>query len=135
MKVQKPDRLTGQILLAIGVIMILIPVIWSILILAGTISFPIYVATPIVNSTDSNADLARVWADAFPLYNTVPTILLFVVLVYAGSIFMGEGVGLIKEINWTLSGTTGATEKTEPEENQEPGPKASKRARKEATEK
>jgi predicted membrane protein len=135
MKIQKPDRLVGQILLALGIIMILIPIIWSIIILAGTVSFPIYVSTPVVNGTDSNADLARVWADAFPLYNTVPTFLLFVVLVYAGSVFMGKGVGLIKEINWTLSGTTRATEKTEPEKNQEPEPKAPKRARKEATEK
>jgi len=131
MKIQKPDRLTGQILLGIGVVMILIPVIWSILILAGTISFPIYVATPAVSGTNSTAG---VLADAFPLYNTVPTFLLFVLLVYAGSVFMGKGLGLIKEINWTLSGTTRATEKTEPEENQKPEPKASKRARKEATE-
>ena len=134
MKIQKPDRLIGKILLVIGVIMILIPVIWSILILAGAIAFPIYVATPAVSGADSNADLARVWADAFPLYNTVPTFLLLVVLVYAGSVFMGKGVGLIKEINWTLSGTTRATEEAEPKENQEPGPKASKRARKEVTE-
>jgi hypothetical protein len=131
MKVQKPDRLTGQILLGIGVVMILISVIWSILILAGTVSFPIYVATPAVSGTNSTAG---VLADAFPLYNTVPTFLLFVVLVYAGSVFMGKGVGLIKEINWTLSGTTRATEKTEAQENQEPKPKASKRARKEVTE-
>ncbi|HML03050.1 MAG TPA: hypothetical protein VK487_06715 [Candidatus Bathyarchaeia archaeon] len=131
MKIQKPDRLTGQIVLAIGVVMILIPVIWSILILAGTISFPIYVATPGVSGTNSTAG---VLADAFPLYNTVPTFLLFVVLVYAGSVFMGKGVGLIKEINWTLSGTTRATEKTEAEENQEPERKPSKRARKEVTE-
>jgi len=134
MRIQKPDRLVGQILLIVGIIMILIPIIWSILTLAGTVSFPVYVPTPTVSGTDSNADLVTVWADAFPLYNAVPTFLLFVVLVYAGSIFMGKGVGLIKEINWTISGTTRKAEEIEPEKLEDSQLKPTKRARKESAE-
>jgi len=134
MRIQRPDRLAGYVLLVIGVIMILIPIIMSMLMLVGTVSFPMYVSTPTVNGTDSNADQARVWADAFPLFNTVPTFLLFVVLVYAGSVLMGKGVGLIKEINWTLSGTTRKPEGTEPGKTEEPQPKPAKRAKKESAE-
>ena len=98
MRIQKPDRLVGYVLLVIGVALILIPIIMSILILFSTIPIPIYVPTPTVSGTDSAAEAARVLANTFPLLNLIPTFLLFVVLVYAGSVLMGKGVGLIKDI-------------------------------------
>jgi hypothetical protein len=102
MKIQKPDRVVGYVLLIIGVILILIPVLMALFLLLGTIQLPIFVPTPTVSGTDPSLELARVMADAFPLFNIIPTFLLFVVMVYAGSVLMGKGVGLIKEINWKV---------------------------------
>ena len=122
MRIQKPDRLVGYVLLIIGVALILIPIITSILILFGAMPLLIYVPIPTVNGTDSIAEEARVLANTFPLLNVIPTFLLFVVLVYAGSVFMGKGVGLIKDITLQV---TKAHEKEaiEPEEVTTPEPK------------
>jgi hypothetical protein len=117
MRIQKPEKLTGYILLTIGFILILIPIILSMLIVLGSLPIPQYVEKPIVSGTDPSAELARVMADAFPLFNVIPTFLLFVVIVYAGSVLMGKGVGLIKEINWKIVRTPQEdTEETQPEE-------------------
>lgn len=102
MTLQKPDRNIGYSLLMIGIVLILIPVIMSLLILIGVMPLPMYVPTPTVTGTDPATELARVWAAAFPLFNIIPTFLLFVVMVYGGSVFMSKGVGLIKEINWRI---------------------------------
>jgi predicted membrane protein len=115
MRIQKPDRLVGYVLLIIGVILILIPVITSILILFSVMPLFIYVPIPAVNGTDSIAEEARVLANTFPLLNLIPTFLLFVVLVYAGSVFMGKGVGLIKDITLQVAKAP-EKEATEPEE-------------------
>jgi hypothetical protein len=134
MRIQKPDELAGYILLIIGVVMILIPVVMSLLILFGTMAPPIYAPTPTVNGTDSNAEAARVLADTFPLLNTIVTFLLFVVLVYAGSVLMGKGVGLIKNITLQVA-TASEKEATKPEEAATPEPKKpGRKARAEAQE-
>jgi hypothetical protein len=135
MKVQKPESLTGYILLIIGLIILFIPIITATLILLGNMQMPIYVQKPTVTGTDPNAELARIMADAFPLLNIIPTFLLFVVLVYAGSVLIGKGIGLIKEINWkVVKATQKEVEETEPEETTEPAPKPAKRARRETPE-
>jgi hypothetical protein len=117
MRITKPEKLTGYILLAIGFILILVPIILSILIVLGSMPIPQYVQKPSVSGTDPNAELARVMADAFPLLNVIPTFLLFVVIVYAGSVLMGKGVGLVKEINWKIvKAPQKEAEETEPED-------------------
>lgn len=103
MKIQKPDRLVGYALLVIGLVIIFIPILISILILLGNMQIPMFVQKPTVNPSDPNAEIARVMAEAFPLLNIIPAFLLFVVLVYAGSVLMGKGVGLIKEISWKVT--------------------------------
>jgi len=126
MKIQKPDRLVGYVLLIIGVILILIPVLMAILMLFGAIPSPIYVQTP----PDITDQSAKVIADTFPLLNIIPTFLLFVVLVYAGSEFMGKGVGLIKEISWKVIKTPEKETETT-EETIEPEQKTAKKTKKE----
>jgi len=134
MRIQKPDRLIGYILLIIGVILILIPVITALLILFSTIPIPIYVPIPTVSGTDSAAESARVLADTFPMLNLVPTFLLFVVLVYAGSVFMGKGVGLIKDITLQVAKAP-EKEATELEKAATPEPKKpARKAKSEAQE-
>ena len=113
MRISKPEKLTGYILLVIGFILIFIPILISIQIVLGNMEILQYVQKPSVSGNDSNAELARVIADAYPLLNVIPTFLLFVVIVYAGSVFMGKGVGLIKEINWkVVKATEEETEET-----------------------
>lgn len=113
MRISKPEKLAGYILLIIGFILIFIPILISIQIVLGNMEMPQYVQKPSVNGTDSTAELATVIADAFPLLNVIPTFLLFVVIVYAGSVFMGKGVGLIKEIDWKIvKATKEETEET-----------------------
>jgi hypothetical protein len=134
MRIQKPDRLVGYVLLIIGVALILIPIITSILILFGAMPLLIYVPIPTVNGTDSIAEEARVLANTFPLLNVIPTFLLFVVLVYAGSVFMGKGVGLIKDITLQVAKAP-EKEATEPEEAATPEPKKpARKAKSEAQE-
>jgi hypothetical protein len=57
-----------------------------------------------------------------------------IVLTYGGSVLMEKGVRLIKEINWTVVGTTRETEEIDPEKAEEPALKPAKRARKERAE-
>lgn len=128
MKIQKPDRVMGYVLLTIGIILILIPVIMALLILLSAIPLPIYVPTPTVSGADPATELARVLADGFPLFNIIPTFLLMVVMVYAGSVLMGKGIGLIKEINWKVVQTSGK-ETSEPEKTADPDPKPTKKAK------
>ena len=96
------DRTVGYAMLTVGMILLLIPCIMSLLIVSGAVGPPIYVAAPTVTSTDPAAALAKVVADAFVLFNIAATFLLFVVLVYAASVLIGKGVGLIKEIGWVV---------------------------------
>jgi hypothetical protein len=102
MRIEKPEKLVGYVLLVIGIIIVLIPVLVGIQILLGNMGIPQYVAKPFVNPNDSAAEVARVMAEAFPLLNVVPTFLLMVILVYAGSVLMGKGIGLVKEIEWKV---------------------------------
>jgi len=106
MKIQKPDRLVGYALLVIGLVILFIPVLISILIVLGYMQIPVFVQKPTVNPSDPNAEIARMMAETFPLLNVIPTFLLFVVLVYAGSVLMGKGVGLIKEVSWKVTQVT-----------------------------
>jgi len=101
-RVKISDRTMGYIMLTIGLVLLLIPSIMSLLIVSGAVGPPIYVQAPIVNSTDPAAALAKVVADAFVLFNIAATFLLFVVLIYAASVLIGKGVGLIKEIGWVV---------------------------------
>lgn len=135
MRIQKPEKLVGYALLIIGIVIIFIPVLISILILLGNMEIPQFVQKPSVNPSDPNAEIARMMAEAFPLLNVIPTFLLFVVLVYAGSVLMGKGVGLIKEINWKIVRTpTKGAEEAETEEPAEPEAKPAKKAKKEKQE-
>jgi len=122
MRIQKPEKSVGYILLIIGLIVILIPILISILILLGNMEMPQYIPKPSVSGTD---EIAKVMADAFPLLNIIPTFLLFVVMIYAGSVLTGKGVGLIKEIQWKIEKAA----KEEIEETAEPETKPTRKTR------
>jgi len=130
MKIQKPDRLTGYVLLIIGLIILFIPIFISIQILLGNMPIPTFIQKPTVTGTDSAAEIARVIAEAFPLLNIIPTFLLFVVLVYAGSVLMGKGVGLIKEIQWKVTKAPKEEKTEETAEAEEPEEKEVKSKKK-----
>jgi hypothetical protein len=129
MHIDKPERLVGYALLAIGLVIILISIIIAILMLLGNMGLIEYIPKPVITGSGSETEVAQVIADLVPLFNIIPTFLLLVVLIYAGSVLMGKGVGLIKEINWQV---TKATEK-ETEET-EPAPKPARGARTKETE-
>jgi hypothetical protein len=123
MKIKKPERLAGYILLTTGLVIILITVIIAIQILLGNMQMFQYVQKPTVTGTGSDVELAKVIAETVPLLNIIPTFLLFVVLIYAGSVLMGKGVGLIKEINWKIvKAPQKEAEETEPEETEQVKP-------------
>lgn len=138
MRIQKPDKLLGYILLIIGLIIIFIPVILSVLILLGSMEMTQYAQKPTVTGTDSTAELARIIADAFPFLNIIPTFLLFIVLVYVASVLLGKGIGLVKEIEWKVvkapEKEAEVTEKEETEEVAEPETKPAKKTRAEKEE-
>jgi amino acid transporter len=134
MHIKKPERLVGYALLTVGLIIILASVVIAILLLLGNMALIQYIPQPVIAGSGSDTQLAQVIADLVPLFNVIPTFLLFVVLIYAGSVLMGKGVGLIKEINWTAVGTTREAKGTEPEKTEEPELKPAKRGRKERAE-
>jgi hypothetical protein len=115
MRIEKPEKLVGYALLAIGLVVIFISIIIAILMLLGNMALIEYIPKPVITGSGSEAEVARAIADLVPLFNIIPSFLLLVVLIYAGSVLTGKGIGLIKEINWkVIKATEKEVEETEP---------------------
>jgi hypothetical protein len=102
MHIEKPEKLLGYVLLAIGLVVIFISVVIATLMLLGYVDLIEYIPKPVITGSGSDTDVARTIADLVPLFNIIPSFLLLVVLIYAGSVLTGKGVGLIKEISWKV---------------------------------
>jgi len=91
MKVEKPEKIVGYVLLVIGLIFIIIPAWLAYSILSSGTQIPQLVPTP----TGSENDFSK----AFAIFSNVCLIFfIFAIIMWAGSIISSRGVTLIKEV-------------------------------------
>lgn len=103
MKIEKPERIVGYILLVIGLIFIILPVWLAYSIFSGGIEVPQLV--PVLTGEENG------FAKAFATFSNVCLIFfIFIIFVWAGSIISSRSIALIKEIK--LKVTEEKAEKT-----------------------
>jgi len=108
---EKPDKIVGYVLLIIGLIVVIIPTYFGIsVIFTGGSAIPKILETPVLSDattpTDnatillpiSTADINEMIEKTFPAINLGLFLALSVILISAGSVIMGKGVSLIKEM-------------------------------------
>ncbi|MDH5771167.1 MAG: hypothetical protein OEZ25_07775 [Candidatus Bathyarchaeota archaeon] len=109
--IEKPEKIVGYVLLAVGLVVVIIPTYVGIsVIFRGVSAIPKILETPILSNATtptnnatvllpiSAADINEMIEKTFPAVNLGLFIALSVILISAGSVIMGKGVGLIKEI-------------------------------------
>lgn len=108
---EKPDKIVGYVLLIIGLIVVIIPTYFGIsVIFTGGSAIPKILETPVLSDATtptnnatillpiSTADINEMIEKTFPAINLGLFLALSVILISAGSVVMGKGVNLIKEI-------------------------------------
>ena len=109
--IEKPEKIVGYVLLVVGLVVVIIPTYVGIsVIFRGVSAIPKILETPILSNATtptnnatvllpiSAADINEIIEKTFPAVNLGLFIALSVILISAGSVIMGKGVGLIKEI-------------------------------------
>lgn len=108
---EKPEKIVGYALLIVGFIVVIIPTYFGIsIVFTGASAIPKILETPILSDAAtptnnativlpiSTADINEIIEKTFPSVNLGLFLALAVILISAGSVIMGKGVGLIKEI-------------------------------------
>jgi len=108
---EKPEKIVGYALLIVGFIVVIIPTYFGIsIIFTGASAIPKILETPVLSNVTipmgnativlpiSTADINEIIEKTFPTVNLGLFLALSVILISAGSVIMGKGVGLIKEI-------------------------------------
>jgi hypothetical protein len=109
--IEKPEKIVGYALLVVGLIVVIIPTYFGIsIVFRGASAIPKILETPILSNATtptgnatvllpiSSADINEIIEKTFPAVNLGLFIALSVILISAGSVIMGKGVSLIKEI-------------------------------------
>lgn len=103
MKIEKPEKIVGYVLLVIGLILIILPVWLAYSIFSSGTEVPQLVPVPTGGENG--------FAKAFAVFSNVCLIFfIFIIFVWAGSIISSRSIALIKEIK--LKVTEEKTEKT-----------------------
>jgi len=108
---EKPEKIVGYVLLVVGLVVVIIPTYFGIsIVFTGASAIPKILETPVLSNATtpignativlpiSTADINEIIEKSFPAVNLGLFIGLSVILISAGSVIMGKGVGLIKEI-------------------------------------
>lgn len=108
---EKPEKIVGYALLIVGFIVVIIPTYFGIsIVFTGASAIPKILETPVLSNVTipmgnativlpiSTADINEIIEKTFPSVNLGLFLALSVILISAGSVIMGKGVGLIKEI-------------------------------------
>jgi len=112
--IEKPEKIVGYVLLITGLIVVIIPIYFGVsIIFYGVSAIPKILETPVLSNATtptnnmttmfplSKADINEMIEKTFPSVNLGLFIALSVILISAGSVIMGKGVNLIKEIKLT----------------------------------
>jgi hypothetical protein len=110
---EKPEKIVGYVLLAVGLVAVIIPVCFGVSVLLwGSSAIPKILETPVLSLNDAEipvdnqtavlpideANINEVIERTFPAVNLCLFFVVAVVLISAGSVLMGKGVSLIKEV-------------------------------------
>jgi len=108
---EKPEKIVGCVLLVVGLIVVIIPTYFGIsIVFKGVSAIPKILETPVLSNATtsmnnatvllpiSGADINEIIEKTFPAVNLGLFLALSVILISAGSVIMGKGVSLIKEI-------------------------------------
>jgi len=108
---EKPEKIVGYVLLIVGFVVVIIPTYFGIsIVFTGASAIPKILETPVLSNVTipmgnativlpiSTADINEIIEKTFPSVNLGLFLALSVILISAGSVIMGKGVGLIKEI-------------------------------------
>ena len=108
---EKPEKIVGYALLIVGFIVVIIPTYFGIsIVFTGASAIPKILETPVLSNVTipmgnativlpiTTADINEMIEKTFPSVNLGLFLALSVILISAGSVIMGKGVGLIKEI-------------------------------------
>jgi len=108
---EKPEKIVGYVLLIVGFVVVIIPTYFGIsIVFTGASAIPKFLETPVLSNVTipmgnativlpiSTADINEMIEKTFPSVNLGLFHALSVILISAGSVIMGKGVGLIKEI-------------------------------------
>ena len=97
MKTEKAEKIVGYTLLAIGLILIIIPVLLSLLIILSGMQIPQLVLTPTGEISESIKSMI--------IFSNVCLIFfIYIIIVWAGSILTSRGVTMIKDVKLKLVG-------------------------------
>jgi len=109
--VEKPEKIVGYVLLVVGLVVVIIPTYFGIsIVFTGASAIPKILETPVLSNATtpmgnativlpiSTTDINEIIEKSFPAVNLGLFISLSIILISAGSVIMGKGVGLIKEI-------------------------------------
>jgi hypothetical protein len=111
--IKKPEKTVGYVLLAFGLVVVIIPIYFGFLVLfSGSSAVPKILETPVLSFNGveiavgnqtvvlpiTEADINGVMERMFQAVNLVLFLVVAVVLISAGSVLMGKGVSLIKEV-------------------------------------
>lgn len=110
---EKPEKIVGYVLLVVGLVVVIIPTYFGFsIIFSGSSAIPKILETPILSLDDvtipvgdesillpiSAADVNEIVESMFPSVNLGLFLAVAVILISAGGVIMGKGVGLIKEV-------------------------------------
>jgi hypothetical protein len=130
---EKPEKIVGYVLLAVGLVVTIIPVCFGISILfSGSSAIPKILETPALSFNGaeipvgdqtvvlpiSEAEVNEVVERTFAAVNLGLFFVVAVILISAGSVIMGKGVSLIKEVKLKAV-REGASEEIEVEKKKE----------------
>jgi hypothetical protein len=131
---EKPEKIVGYVLLAIGLVVVFIPTYFGIsIVFTGASAIPRILETPVLSNATttmnnatillpiSTADINEIMEKTFPSVNLGLFLALSVILISAGSVIMGKGVSLIKEIKLRTAreAVKGISEEIEVEDKEE----------------
>ena len=90
MKIEKPERVIGYVVLVIGLIFIILAAILAYLLFASGAQMPQFVPVP----TEGEDEFAKAFTN---FSNVCLVFFIFIVIIWAGSIISNRGMTLIKE--------------------------------------
>ncbi len=129
---EKPEKTVGYVLLAVGLVLAIIPVYFGISVLfSGSSAIPEILKAPTVSFDAaripvgdgeviipiSEVDVNEIIESLFPAVNLALFLMIAVILISAGSVIMGKGVSLIKEVK--LKAVSEVSEEIEVEKEKE----------------
>jgi len=91
MKIEKPEKIVGYVILIIGLIFIILPALLALLVFLSVAEIPQFVPVP----TEGEDGFAKAFAS---FSNVCLIFFIFIVIIWAGSIISSRGLTLIKEV-------------------------------------